>query len=146
MLGGEPGAVEHARPVLSAYCATLTHLGPAGAGQAGKLANQIAIAGTNAGLLAAAGFASLQGLDLARCFDALAAGSAHSVQMDQHRAALTRAPADIVPFDWLRRDLALALAHLPADETATSDTSQALLDRLFALYQVFDGTPSSPLL
>lgn len=146
MLGGAPDAVDRARHVLSAYCATLTHLGPAGAGQAGKLANQLAIAGTNAGLLAAAGFAAAQGLDLVRCFDALAAGSAQSVQMNQHRAALTRAPADVAHFDWLQRDLALALAHLPADATASCDTSNTLRHRLCALYQVFDGTPASPLL
>jgi len=146
MLGGDHGAVERARTVLSAYCATITHLGAAGAGQAGKLTNQIAIAGINAGLLAATGFAALQGLDLSRCFDALAAGSAHSVQMDQHRAALTRAPADSAPFDWLRRDLALALAHTPADEPATSHASLALLERLLALNRVFNGTAASPLL
>lgn len=148
MLGGEPHAVDHARPLLSAYCATLTHLGPAGAGQAGKLTNQIAIAGVNAGLLAAAGFAALQGLDLARCFDAMAAGSAHSVQMAQHRAALTRAPADSTLFDWLRRDLALVLEHLPVDEAAaTRGASQALHDRLHALNRMLlDGTAAPPLL
>ncbi|WP_295375456.1 NAD(P)-dependent oxidoreductase [uncultured Pseudacidovorax sp.] len=146
MLGGEPGAVAHVRPLLSAYCATLTHLGPAGAGQAGKLTNQIAIAGINAGLLAATGFAALQGLDLARCFDAMAAGSAHSVQMAQHRAALTQAPDDSSLFDWLRRDLALVLAHFPADAAATSGASQALHGRLHALNRVFDGTAAPPLL
>lgn len=148
MLGGEPEAVEHVRPLLSAYCATLTHLGPAGAGQAGKLTNQIAIAGINAGLLAATGFAALQGLDIARCFDAMAAGSAHSVQMAQHRAALTRAPADSTLFDWLRRDLALVLEHLPVDEAAaTRGASQALHDRLHALNRMLlDGTAAPPLL
>lgn len=147
MLGGEPGAVAHVRPLLSAYCATLTHLGPAGAGQAGKLTNQIAIAGINAGLLAATGFAALQGLDLARCFDAMTAGSAHSVQMAQHRAALTQAPADSTLFDWLRRDLALVLAHLPVDEAATRGAPHALHDRLHALNRMlFDGTAAPPLL
>lgn len=147
MLGGEPHAVDHARPLLSAYCATLTHLGPAGAGQAGKLTNQIAIAGINAGLLAATGFAAQQGLDLARCFDAMTSGSAHSVQMAQHRAALTRAPADSTLFDWLRRDLALVLAHLPVDEAATRGAPQALHDRLHALNRILsDGTAASPLL
>jgi 3-hydroxyisobutyrate dehydrogenase len=146
MLGGEPDAVERARPLLAAYCAAVTHLGPAGAGQAAKLANQLAIAGTNAGLLAAAGFAAAQGLDLSRCFDALAAGSAHSAQMDQHREALTRAPADIAHFDWLRRDLALARAHLPGDAAGANGATHPLLARLFALYEVFDGTPAPPLL
>lgn len=148
MLGGEPEAVEHVRALLSAYCATLTHLGPAGAGQAGKLTNQIAIAGINAGLLAATGFAALQGLDIARCFDAMAAGSAHSVQMAQHRAALTRAPADSTLFDWLRRDLALVLEHLPVDEAAaTRGAPQALHDRLHALNRMLlDGIAAPPLL
>jgi hypothetical protein len=68
------------------------------------------------------------------------------VQMAQHRAALTQAPADGTLFAWLRRDLALVLAHLPADAAATSGASQALHGRLHALNRVFDGTAAPPLL
>lgn len=127
MLGGTHAAVQQAQAVLSAYCASAQHLGPAGAGQAGKLANQLAIAGTNLGLMAATRFASAQGLDVAACLAALAGGSAHSVQMEQHRAALARYADDpLALFDWLPKDLALAQAQarqLPSDV-------QALVDRI----------------
>ena len=37
-----------AKPILEAFCRTITHLGPTGAGQAAKAVNQILISGTYA--------------------------------------------------------------------------------------------------
>src|SRR5690348_12014230 len=44
--GGEEADVERARPILEAFGSRITHLGPAGAGQAAKAVNQVMIAGT----------------------------------------------------------------------------------------------------
>jgi len=41
MVGGDAAALERARPALAAYAAQITHLGPVGAGQAAKIANNV---------------------------------------------------------------------------------------------------------
>src|SRR5262245_29252009 len=45
-VGGDAEALERAKPVLAAMGKRITHLGPSGAGQLGKAANQIVVAGT----------------------------------------------------------------------------------------------------
>jgi 3-hydroxyisobutyrate dehydrogenase-like beta-hydroxyacid dehydrogenase len=88
MLGGAHETEQAARDLLASYCASVEHLGPVGAGQAAKRANQLAIAGTHRGRMADTRDAQAQGLDVAACLVALASGSAHSVQMTQHRTKL----------------------------------------------------------
>ncbi|MEU8664637.1 2-hydroxy-3-oxopropionate reductase [Actinoplanes philippinensis] len=46
MVGGDPADVEAARPVLEVLGATVVHVGPHGAGQTVKAANQLIVAGT----------------------------------------------------------------------------------------------------
>jgi 3-hydroxyisobutyrate dehydrogenase-like beta-hydroxyacid dehydrogenase len=109
MLGGSSADQERAGVVLGAYCARMAPMGAAGCGQAAKLANQIAIAGTLAGLDAAERFARGIGLDVTTLFGALAAGSAHSAQMDQHAARLAASEESIGSrFGWVAKDLELA--------------------------------------
>ncbi len=127
MLGGTPQAVRVATPVLGAYCATSVHLGEAGAGQAGKLANQLAIAGTNLGLFAATRFARGAGLDTTAWLQALAAGSAHSAQLVQHHVALAGHQGDLLAlFGWLQKDMQLARTEAASMDSAT----RAAVDRL----------------
>ncbi|HEY3071441.1 MAG TPA: NAD(P)-dependent oxidoreductase, partial [Candidatus Limnocylindrales bacterium] len=49
-VGGEPAAVDRARPILEALGKTITHLGPSGSGQAAKAVNQVILAGTYLGV------------------------------------------------------------------------------------------------
>jgi 3-hydroxyisobutyrate dehydrogenase-like beta-hydroxyacid dehydrogenase len=109
-VGGDGETLHAARPLLTAYCAQVQPLGPAGCGQAGKLANQLAIAGTNLGLATAAAFARAQGLEVAAWLQALAGGSAASAQRDQHAALLAERPdaGAAALFPWLDKDLRLA--------------------------------------
>jgi 3-hydroxyisobutyrate dehydrogenase len=44
MVGGDPGALDRARPALEAFSARITHVGPVGSGQLAKIANNLAIA------------------------------------------------------------------------------------------------------
>ena len=44
MVGGDPAGLETARPVVAAFASRITHLGPVGAGQLAKIANNLAIA------------------------------------------------------------------------------------------------------
>ncbi len=132
MQGGLAPDCSQAAEVLAAYCSRITRFGAAGSGQAAKLANQLAIAGTLRGLHEAARLARASDLDVGVLFEALRAGSAHSAQMDQHAGALVcEDRAFGARFDWITKDLQLAQAELTS---AGRDTGMAgwLLERIAA--------------
>ncbi|MBV8538728.1 MAG: NAD(P)-dependent oxidoreductase [Alphaproteobacteria bacterium] len=112
MMGGSDHAVTQASPIIGCYASQLTHLGPPGAGQLAKLANQIAIAGTVRGLCEAVALARAEGIAEGPLLAALAAGSAHSVQLKRLSGELAR-PGNTFPVlaRWLAKDLALALTE-----------------------------------
>lgn len=115
MQGGAPASASRVAGVLATYCRRVEWFGAAGCGQAAKLANQLAIAGTVRGLHEAARFARACQLDVGQLLGALADGSAHSVQMDQHAEKLVAASAGFgEQFGWIAKDLALAQSELAA--------------------------------
>jgi 3-hydroxyisobutyrate dehydrogenase len=77
-VGGDPAALERARPVFGAMGRRLTPLGPSGSGQLGKAANQILVANNLMGAAEALAFAARVGLPLAPLHEALTAGAANS--------------------------------------------------------------------
>lgn len=77
-VGGDAGALEEARPVLQAMGKRVTHLGPSGAGQLGKAANQILVACNLLAVSEALAFARRVGLPLEALHGALTAGAANS--------------------------------------------------------------------
>jgi 3-hydroxyisobutyrate dehydrogenase len=80
-LGGAEADVARARPFISAYAATVTHLGPLGAGQAAKSASQLVVAATIAAWSEALAYVEAAGLDAGRFLAACAgAGSDSSVR------------------------------------------------------------------
>jgi len=81
LVGGDPAAFAHVRPLLALMGKTIVHLGAAGCGQHAKLANQIAIAGTIQGVCEALAYAQGMGLDTARLLDAIDSGAAGSWQL-----------------------------------------------------------------
>jgi 3-hydroxyisobutyrate dehydrogenase len=76
--GNDRAVVERARPVFEAMGKRVTHLGPSGAGQLGKAANQILVAGNLLALSEAMAFAAKAGLPLDALHGALTAGAANS--------------------------------------------------------------------
>jgi 3-hydroxyisobutyrate dehydrogenase len=76
--GGTPEAFAAARPVLDAFSGRVTHLGPAGAGQAAKAVNQVILAGVYAGVAEGVVLAERFGLPPAELMAALGAGAADS--------------------------------------------------------------------
>jgi 3-hydroxyisobutyrate dehydrogenase len=76
--GGSPEALEAAMPVLEAFGGRITHLGPAGAGQAAKAVNQVIIAGVYASVAEGLVFAERAGLPAPALIEALSAGAADS--------------------------------------------------------------------
>ena len=77
-VGGEPAAVERARPILDHLGKTITHVGPVGAGQAVKAVNQVILAGTYLGVAEGIVLALKAGLDVDQVVGALGGGAAQS--------------------------------------------------------------------
>lgn len=138
MCGGSPEAMAAAQPILEAYAARTVHIGEAGSGQAAKAVNQICIAGTLAGLSEGVRFAQAAGLDLARVFQAISGGAAQSWQMDNRWSTMTQGQFDFgFAIDWMRKDLAIALAEAEARRIALPMTAQ--VDAWYAEVQAMGG-------
>jgi len=138
MCGGSPKAMVAAHPVLEAYAARIVHVGEAGAGQACKAVNQICIAGVLAGLSEGVRFAQGAGLDLERVFEAISGGAAQSWQMSNRWSTMTKDEFDFgFAIDWMRKDLAIALAEAGARGQELPVT--ALVDGFYAQVQAAGG-------
>ena len=77
-VGGSDTAFASAKPILEAFCKTITHLGPTGAGQAAKAVNQIIISGTYASVGEGLAYAEQAGLPMEALVEALSGGAAGS--------------------------------------------------------------------
>ena len=84
MIGGDAADVARARPIFEAMGKTIVHIGDHGAGQACKLANQIAVALNNLGVSEALVFAASQGIDLERVRQVIAGGAGSSWAMQNY--------------------------------------------------------------
>jgi 3-hydroxyisobutyrate dehydrogenase len=84
MVGGDQADVERARPLFEALGKTIVHIGGHGAGQACKLANQIAVAINNLGVSEALVFAAAQGIDLEKTRQVIAGGAGSSWAMQNY--------------------------------------------------------------
>jgi 3-hydroxyisobutyrate dehydrogenase-like beta-hydroxyacid dehydrogenase len=82
MVGGDEAAFNRARPLFELLGKRITHMGPVGAGQTTKLANQIAVAVTLEAAAEALLFARQGGLDPAKVIEAIGAGAAGSWQLN----------------------------------------------------------------
>lgn len=78
MAGGADADIERARPFMEAFGATITHLGPVGAGQRVKIVNQILVVVTQLAVSEALLFAQASGLDLDATLEAVKGGAAGS--------------------------------------------------------------------
>jgi len=86
MVGGSGDDVEAARPVLESVGSTVVHVGPAGAGQTVKAANQLIVAGTIELVAEALVFLDAHGVDAEAAVKVLAGGLAGNRILD-HKAA-----------------------------------------------------------
>jgi len=81
MVGGGEPPFNRARPLLEVLGKRITYMGPSGAGQIAKLANQIAVALTLEAAAEALLFAARGGLEPAKVLEAIGAGAAASWQL-----------------------------------------------------------------
>ena len=81
LVGGREEDFQTLQPVFAAMGKNIVYEGAAGAGQKTKACNQIAIAGTLAGVCEAFAYAKASGLDVEKVYAAIASGAAGSFQM-----------------------------------------------------------------
>jgi 2-hydroxy-3-oxopropionate reductase len=88
MVGGDPNDFADARPVLEGVGKTIVHVGPVGAGQTVKAANQLIVAGTIELVAEAIVFLEAYGVDTAAAVQVLAGGLAGNAILDRKAAAM----------------------------------------------------------
>jgi len=88
MIGGAAEDVAAVRPVLEVLGATIVHVGPSGAGQTVKAANQLVVAGTYALVAEAIVLLEASGVDAGGALDVLAGGLAGSRVLELKRASM----------------------------------------------------------
>lgn len=138
MCGGSDEAMARAGPIMAPYAKAITHVGPAGAGQTAKMANQMCIAGVLAGLSEAIRLAEAAGLDLGKTYEAISGGAAQSWQMNNRWASMAAGEFDFgFAIDWMRKDLGYALNE--ARRLGLSAPVTALVDQFYADVQAAGG-------
>ncbi|MDT0318848.1 2-hydroxy-3-oxopropionate reductase [Streptomyces millisiae] len=88
MVGGEAADFAAARPLLDRLGSTVVHVGPTGAGQTVKAANQLIVAVHLQALAEAVVFLRRAGVDLGSALDVLGGGLAGSTVLARKRAAM----------------------------------------------------------
>ena len=83
MIGGDPNDFADARPVLEAVGRTVVHVGPVGAGQTVKAANQLIVAGTIELVAEAIVFLEAYGVDMEAAIKVLAGGLAGNAILER---------------------------------------------------------------
>jgi 2-hydroxy-3-oxopropionate reductase len=88
MVGGAAGDVEAARPILETVGKTVVHVGPNGAGQTVKAANQLIVAGTIELVAEAIVFLEAYGVDTEAAVKVLAGGLAGNQILERKAAGM----------------------------------------------------------
>jgi 3-hydroxyisobutyrate dehydrogenase len=138
MIGGDEEPVRRAKPLIDSYAKMQKRLGPSGAGQLTKMANQICIAGVVQGLAEAMSFALAANLDAKAVSDVLSGGAAQSWQMDNRAKTMVDGKFDFgFAVDWMRKDLGYVLAEARRNGAHLPVT--ALVDQFYAEVQSLGG-------
>lgn len=138
MAGGDPSAFAEAQPIMAAYAANMTLIGPAGSGQLAKMVNQICIAGVVQGLAEGIHFAKRAELDVEKVITAISKGAAQSWQMENRWKTMDQGRFDFgFAVDWMRKDLGLVLDEATRNG-ATLDLVK-MVDEFYADVQAMGG-------
>lgn len=138
MAGGAPSVFAEAQPIMAAYAANMTLIGPAGSGQLAKMVNQICIAGVLQGLAEGLHFAKRAGLDTDKVIAAISKGAAQSWQMENRSKTMVEGRFDFgFAVDWMRKDLGLVLEE--AERNGANLELVALVDQFYADVQAMGG-------
>ncbi|MCB1662839.1 MAG: NAD(P)-dependent oxidoreductase, partial [Pseudomonadales bacterium] len=111
---------------------------PPGSGQLTKMVNQICIAGLVQGLAEGLNFAQAAGLDGAQVVEVIAKGAAQSWQMENRYQTMLQGEFDFgFAVDWMRKDLAIALAEARLNGASLPVTK--IVDGYYAEVQAMGG-------
>lgn len=139
MVGGEAGRFAEVAEIVKPYTKSITHIGPAGAGQTAKMANQIAIAGVVQGVAEALHFTKCAGLDPSLVLAAISGGAAGSWQMNNRWPTMDEGKYDFgFAVDWMRKDLGIALDE--ARDNGAHLAMTALVDQFYSEVQAMGGS------
>jgi 2-hydroxy-3-oxopropionate reductase len=111
MVGGDPADFEAAKPVLDKLGKTIVYVGPHGAGQTVKAANQLIVAGTIELVAEAIVFLEAQGVDTEAAVRVLSGGLAGNAILERKAAGMLK--RDFKPgfrLDLHHKDLAIVQA------------------------------------
>ena len=138
MCGGSGEDFARAKPVMSAYGSRMVNVGPPGAGQTAKMANQMCIAGVLGGLSEAIRLVQGSGIDPDKVLEAISGGAAQSWQMENRWDTMMAGEFDFgFAIDWMRKDLAYALAE--AERLGLDSPVTAQVDGYYAEIQEDGG-------
>ncbi|MBS3804061.1 MAG: NAD(P)-dependent oxidoreductase [Oleiphilaceae bacterium] len=138
MCGGDQVAFDAAKPLMTLYAKAVNLMGPVGAGQKTKMANQIAIAGLLQGLSEAVHFSEESGLDVAAVLEVISQGAAQSWQMENRGATMLAGEYNHgFAVNWMRKDLAICLDE--ARKSGASLPVAALVDQFYGDVQAAGG-------
>lgn len=139
MMGGETDAVRRAGEVLDAVAATMVHVGPAGAGQLVKAANQMLVAGNIALVAEAVSLLRRTGVEVAAALRVLGGGLAASKVLEvKAPKMLDRDFAPGFRLDLHHKDLKIALAAAEQAQLAVPVTG-LVTQLVHALRSAGDG-------
>jgi 3-hydroxyisobutyrate dehydrogenase len=138
MCGGDEAPYAKAEAAMVPYTKLAKRLGPAGAGQLTKMANQICIAGIVQGLAEAYSLMRAAGLDIENVTDVISKGAAQSWQME-NRVKTMNADEYNHGFavEWMRKDLGIALEE--ARRQGVSLPMTAMVDQFYAEVENWGG-------
>jgi 3-hydroxyisobutyrate dehydrogenase len=123
MASGPPAAVDAARPVLEAFAATVLHVGPAGAGQAMKLAVNLVVHDLNAALSESLALAERAGIAPELAYDVLERSVVGAPFVQYKRAAFLDPSTPVaMSLDLVAKDLRLVVALADAVGADVSST------------------------
>lgn len=138
MAGGEASVFAEAQPIMAAYAANMTLIGPPGSGQLAKMVNQICIAGVVQGLAEGLHFAKRAELDVEKVIGAISKGAAQSWQMENRWKTMNEGKFDFgFAVDWMRKDLGLVLDEAELNGAQLALTK--LVDAFYADVQAMGG-------
>ena len=131
MVGGELAAFEQVKSLLEVFSAKVTLLGPAGAGQHTKMANQIMIAGTMTGMIELLVYAEAAGLPLETVLETVGGGAAANWSLTNYAPRILKGDFSAGFFaKHFLKDLKIAL-----DEAEKMDISLPGAELAAQLYQ-----------
>lgn len=138
MVGGDEGVFERCRPLFEAMGRHIVHVGPSGAGQTVKLANQVIVALHLLAMAEGLAFAAKAGVDLEKMLSVVQKGAAGSWALDNLAPRVLR--GDYEPGFMVRlqqKDLRLALEAADAADLPLVGTS--LVQQLLRSVQAYGG-------